>query len=357
MKVAIIGGGLAGTSCAYALSNQGIETVIYEAASELASGASGNSRGLYNPRFSAHRDPKSDYYTAAFSLAVRTFSKLKDIDYNPCGALHLIVNEKQKQRFPQTLKNWGWDSDHMRLLNAEQASDVAGIELAQDALYIPEGGSISPKKLCHTYAKNIRLYPGRRIKDLSEIDADIKILACGSAIRDFPETSWLPVYPIRGQVTTVKTTPLSAQLQCNLCYGGYISSAQNGEHIIGATFQRWLDHHGTLPQDDQDNLEKLRQHCPALAQGLEVTGQRASVRTASKDYFPIVGAIPGQKNIYVSAGHGSHGILSTLVAAHLLGDMITGRPKCFPDATIRHLSPERFLSQKTSPLLKQEGAG
>ncbi len=342
MRVAIIGGGLAGTACAYALRKSGLTPELYDAAPDLASGASGNVAGLYNPRFSMHRTAESDYYTAAFSLAVRTFPKLDDIDYAPSGALYPVVGEKRKQRFPQTIKNWGWDQDHMRLVNAEEAADIAGIELGYDALYLPDAGSVSPQKTCHAYVQGTRVYPGRSIKSLEDIEADVKILACGSAINSFEETRWLPVYPVRGQITTVKATALSAQLRCNLCYGGYLSAVRDGHHVLGATFQRWLDYRDSKPEDDQDNLDKLRQIYPALADGLEVTGQRAALRTASRDHFPIVGALPQHDNIYVSAAHGSHGILSTLLAAHLLADMILKRQSCLPKATIKKLSPARF---------------
>lgn len=343
MRVAIIGGGLAGTACAYVLRRAGLTPEIYEAAPKLAAAASGNPVGLYNPRFSMHRTPESDYYAAAFSLAVRTFERLSNIDHNPCGALHLITDEKRRQRFPQTLKNWGWDSDHMRLLSAEKASEIAGIELTRDALYLPDAGCVSPHRLCHAYAEGVRTYPGRIVKNIRDVEADVIILACGTAIKNFEEADWLPVYPVRGQITMVKASSLSAQLQCNLCYGGYISPAQDGLHMLGATFQRWLDHREPRQADNQDNLDKLRERYPALAEELEIAGHRAALRTASKDHFPIVGALPGYQNLYVSAAHGSHGILSTLMAAHLLTDMVLKRQKCLPDATVQKLDPARFL--------------
>lgn len=63
-RIAIIGGGLAGTSCAYVLKQYGFEPVIYEAGDKLAYGASGNEVGLYNPRFSK----KEVFYLTFFHL-------------------------------------------------------------------------------------------------------------------------------------------------------------------------------------------------------------------------------------------------------------------------------------------------
>lgn len=66
MKVAVIGGGLAGCAAAYILKKAGAEPVVFESSSTLASGASGNELGMYNPRFSAQRTPQSDFFQLLF---------------------------------------------------------------------------------------------------------------------------------------------------------------------------------------------------------------------------------------------------------------------------------------------------
>ena len=70
MRVAIIGAGLAGTALAYVLKQGGAEPVIYEASGNIASGASGNDVGLYNPRFTAEQGPEQAFYSDAFFKAI-----------------------------------------------------------------------------------------------------------------------------------------------------------------------------------------------------------------------------------------------------------------------------------------------
>ncbi len=181
-KVAIIGGGIAGTACAYALKNGGAEPVIYEAGDNLASATSANPLGLYNPKLTAHRTPQSDYFVAGFSMTEHTFKVLDDIDWSPCGSLHLITDEKKEKRFPQTLENWRWDPDHMRLLNAKQASEIAGVEVRHEALYLPDAGFVSPRKLCHAYARDIEVKYNTRVENLSDIEADAVILASAMGV-------------------------------------------------------------------------------------------------------------------------------------------------------------------------------
>ena len=129
-------------------------------------------------------------------------------------------------------------------------------------------------------------------------------------------------------------------------YGGYCTPSLKGTHTIGATFQRWLDHSDLLPDDDADNIQKLSAVAPQLAKDMEAIHSRASLRCASKDHFPIVGQLEEYPNIYISAAHGSHGIISSFAAAHLIADMILERPYSQSMPTVRCLSPQRFSNPK-----------
>lgn len=342
MKVAIIGAGLAGTALAYVLKRAGAESIIYEAEDEIAPGASGNDIGLINPRLSAFRTPESDYYTSAFGLAVRTFDAMSGINWKRCGSLHFMNSEQKAKRFPQTLGNWGWPEEHMRMLSAEEASTFAGVRVAQDALYLPDSGYISPRKICMAYADGVEVKFGARVESLSEIDSDVVVIACGMGALGFEEAAFLPLQGVRGQVTQIHCEALSG-LKANLCYGGYCSPALDGVHTVGATFQRWLDHSELMPEDDAANIEGLRDLLPFDLGEVDVAGQRASVRCTTKDHFPIVGALPDTSNVYVSCGHGSHGVISSLAGAHLLADMILDRPRSLARATIHCLAPKRFV--------------
>lgn len=338
--VAIIGGGLAGTACAFVLKQRGFVPVIYEAGEELAVGASGNEVGLYNPRFTSERCPEQEFYAAAFFKALELFAVLEGIDWNPCGALHLVTDEKKAKRFPKTAKNWGWSKDNMQFIGAEEASRVAGIPLAQDALYLPRSGTVSPYRLCHVYARGVDVRLECNIEDFSNIGADYIILAAGMGLKKFDMLQHVPLKPVRGQVSYVRQTDLSANLKCTIGYGGYITPVQGGAHCLGSSFQPWLDHDEILMQDDKDNLEKLFAAVPALKAEYEVSGHRAGVRTTVKDHFPVVGQT-GER-MYVTTGHGSHGILSSLMAAHIIADLIEQKRPNVAQSVLESLSPQRF---------------
>lgn len=345
IDVAIIGAGLAGTSCAYILRSRGFNPVIYESASEISSGASGNELGLYNPRFAAELTPESIYYSAAFFLALDTFVRFEEVDFHSCGVLDLMNNDSKAKRFPKMIKNWGWGDECMRIIDKDAASTLSGVSIGHDALYLPDSGMISPRKLCHAYAQGIEIKYNSQIDHVDKLKENIVILCNGmGSLQCAREVGVdLPLTSVRGQLTLVKANEASQKLNCSVCYDGCVMPAVNGRHVVGSTFQRWLDHTDVLPEDDEDNIARLMAAIPAFGGDFEVVGHRASIRTTSRDYFPLVGQIPGQKNLYISSAHGSHGIISSLMAAHVLADAIMDRRYGLPDHVIKKLSPARFL--------------
>ncbi|MGN7439205.1 MAG: FAD-dependent 5-carboxymethylaminomethyl-2-thiouridine(34) oxidoreductase MnmC [Alcanivorax sp.] len=341
MRVNIIGGGLAGCALAYVLKREGAEPVIYEAADHIASGASGNDVGLYNPRFTAEFDAVGQFYSRAFYAALAVFEGFGDaIEWNPCGALHLMNDEKKQRRFPKTVKNWGWGEEGMRIVSAQDASEISAVQIPYDCLYLPQSGTVSPKKLCAHYAKGVEVYLNSSIADLNTLDGDITVLANGVRCLSFNEASHLPLKAVRGQVTYIKQSDKTAALKTTIGYGGYMAPSINGAHCVGSTFQRWLDHSDLIEEDNQDNIEKMVKNLPELTGAYDVCGARAGVRTTSKDHFPVVGAL--DESLYISTAHGSHGILSSLLSAVILANKMILKERDIPSSIESALSPDRY---------------
>ncbi len=341
MRVNIIGAGLAGCAAAYIFKQAGYEPVIYEAASSVASGASGNDVGLYNPRISAHYDAIGAFYSTAFKDALAQFAAFGDaIDWDPCGALHLMNTEKKKIRFEKTMKNWGWGEDDMSIVDASEASRLSGVGIASDCLYLSKSGKISPNKLCQEYAKGIEVRLNTEIHNIEALPKGITIIACGLGSMTFPLAGSLPLQSVRGQVSYVEESPYSAHLKTALCYGGYMAPSSNGMHCIGATFQRGSTDISVSEEDDLTNIEKLTSSIQSLDFKYKNVRSRASFRIASRDYFPVVGQL--SDGVYISAAHGSHGIVSSLLSAKILLNFVSGTASCVSDDVLKALNPMRF---------------
>jgi tRNA 5-methylaminomethyl-2-thiouridine biosynthesis bifunctional protein len=71
-----------------------------------------------------------------------------------------------------------------------------------------------------------------------------------------------------------------------------------------------------------------------------VQSSRAAVRLAAAGHFPVIGQL--EDRLYISAAHGSHGILSSLMGAQILAAQLCGGDAPVSDSVVQKLSPQRF---------------
>jgi tRNA 5-methylaminomethyl-2-thiouridine biosynthesis bifunctional protein len=364
-KVAVIGGGIAGTSAAASFSRRGAEVHLFERG-QIAGEGSGNPRGLYNPRFTAQQGTDSDFYAAAFANSFHIFRDLQkktDIGFSPIGNLHLLTNEDKKRKIEGMAQNWGWHADHVRQVSAQEASSLAGVDLPCDAVFLPDAGMVSPPLVCRALAGNAVIHERAHVPALIRRESgwdieghiyDAVVLASGAAIASFAETAWLPVGTIRGQVSTFPATPETQKLKTNLCYGGYVSAPWNGQHVVGATFQNWLTDTALREEDHEYVMNLLTEILPGWTGDIKIAGGRAALRLAAKDRQPIAGRLPdaaawrrGEEKdvpgLYITSAHGSHGLVSAPLCAEHIASLAFGENPVLPRNVRTFLSLERFL--------------
>ncbi|MEM9469867.1 MAG: FAD-dependent oxidoreductase, partial [Pseudomonadota bacterium] len=214
-------------------------------------------------------------------------------------------------------------------------------------LYLPNSGSVSPQKLCHHYAKNIDVRLNQKIDNLDDIDADHIVLANGIGSLSFLKNEdAFPIHTVRGQVSYLKASQQLKSLKTTICFGGYLSKAVEGKNALGSSFQKWLEHTDILESDNEDNLARLKDNIPSLDyEELEIETARAGMRVSSKDRFPIAGKVPEKENIYIATAFGSHGIVGSIAAAHLIADQIRGGAVSLPISSVKALSAQRFIDR------------
>ena len=350
-KIAIIGAGLAGAQLAHHLKRDRHDITIFDK-NGIASGASGNPVGLYNPRLSAERSDISDFYSSSFAGAHHIIKRIHDVDFHDSGALHLITDNIKDKRYHACLSSWGWHNDHAEIIPPSQTKDVSGIDIRHHALWLKDGGYVSPHKLCHALLRGHNIVTRdvkqiTRIHDQWAMDGDIYdhvILANGGGTIDIDGITPPPIQIIRGQIAMVTRQP-SAPIITALCFGGYLSptlSSSPQTHVLGSSFQPWLDDPHIRDQDNHDMITKLYEAIPSFIDQFTVTGARVGFRVSSPDRTPIIGAYGHTPNLWISSAHGSHGIISSVMGARIIAGYISGRPPETGRHILNAVAPIRF---------------
>lgn len=375
----ILGGGLAGCFTAHSLANRGWKVTVVEAA-HIGQGASANQRAVLFPKLSAFHSPFTEFMLSSFLYAHGVYSEFLQhhVLGELKGSLSLAFNKKE-QNAQQCLQRWLSIYPELgRLVNAQQASDLAGIDISTECLYIPYSGWLNSPALCHYLLdnNNITVLDNTTIDSLNYDDthwwlnnshAPVLILANGYKINQFKETQYLPIKPIRGQMTQIASNRQSQGLTIPLCAEGHVVPGVNGIHHFGASYELGAASAAIKLGDDQENQEKLALISP-IHWSKEVTAHWAGVRATTPDYLPLLGPLvkaheflaiyaglasnskrwiaaeaPCYPGLYACAGFGSRGLTTIPLSAEWLAALINKEMVGAPRHLLQAVSPARFL--------------
>ena len=384
----IIGGGISGCHTARALAERGWQVTLIERHHALAQEASGNPQGAVYAKLSMLDEAQAAFNLHALQFALHYYADLWPEIGQQSGLLQLAYNDAETKLHQHLLKRFAKADALVQFVSAEQASEIAGVNLQYGGLYFPTSGWINPKNLCKllTNHPNINIRYASQAIELNRLDdswqvgtennfqieSNIVILANSRDAANFDLTRHLPFNSIRGQVTYLPQ-PEILQLKTVICTEGYISPAENGQFCIGATFNLRDHNPNTTSKDHQTNFNSFKQHLPALAnywQEIEIeklTG-RVAFRASLPDYLPAVGQAPNKEKIqqnfaklsvnaragitqpgnyhpglYLNLAQGSRGLAYTPLCAELLASIINKEPLPISQQLANALNPARFL--------------
>ncbi|MDO4658272.1 FAD-dependent 5-carboxymethylaminomethyl-2-thiouridine(34) oxidoreductase MnmC [Kingella sp. (in: b-proteobacteria)] len=279
--VLIIGAGIAGAATAHECATRGARVTVLEAHAP-AQAASGNQQGLLYAKISPHATAQTELLLAGYGYTRRLLQRLfpQQQNWGASGVLHLNHNESETQRNTQLAQNPHYQHLY-RPVSPAQASQIAGIPIAQNGLYWQQGAWLNPPALIHALLRhpNITLHrhtPAHSIHHSGEqwrvhtpngIFSGSHIVFCTGA--DNAHTPIIQHYPfqiIRGQTSIAPATQGSLKLKTALSAASYISPAWQGEHCYGATFAPNNPSRQWQHADEAANRQALAQLSPYLAQ-------------------------------------------------------------------------------------------
>jgi len=380
-KAIVLGAGLAGCYSAYALAKRGWEVSLIDEHDEVGQGASGNKQAVLYPKLSAYRSPLTMFMLTAFLFANREYRRL--LKTKPIGDLSGILQfafNARESAAQQNLVKWLSSYPELgKLVDAQQASTIAGIELSEGGLFIPHSGWIDSQLLCDLLRQTsgICWYPNTHISELhykekkwhaGEHSAEILVIANGYQAKQFDQTSHLPLKAIRGQMTMIANNKASSALKIPLCGDGHVLPAYDEMHAIGASYHLGSVDQASYSADDLSNLSKASQLPAAISWSQEIKKNWTGIRAASTDYLPMVGPVPDAlpfrsrfaalatnakrwipepgaylPGLFLCTGFGSRGLTTIPLCAEWLATLINQEPSLITQSMIKSLSPARFL--------------
>ena len=358
----VIGGGVAGCAAAHALAERGVAVTLLERADRLATGASGNSRGILHARFGAGNAPLHCFVLAAYGHALALFDEVLPVDgilRDECGLLQLDFSPDESKRMAR-LAERVWPEQLLQFVDAGMATELTGMQMAYGGLWFPGGGWVVPPSLCerlvgntcidvrlsHTVDSLTRTDAGWSVigKDSSDgawaIEAEQVVVCCAHSALALEPFSRFPLTPVRGQVTLLPATADSESLRAVFCGEGYCAPALEGVHVTGATHAFNDESLELRPSDHIDNLAKLAAHAPAFREALgeidiEKLGGRAAIRCSAPGAMPLVGQV--QTDLYCSLAHGTRGLLTAGLSGEMIAALVCGQLSPLPTSVQRAL--------------------
>lgn len=151
----------------------------------------------------------------------------------------------------------------------------------------------------------------------------------------------IPIEPQRGQIIHLSMPGVETEGLpiVNAFHGHYIVPWPDNRIVVGATRERGagFEPHTTASGIIEVLSEALRV-APGLA-GASIGEIRVGLRPATPDTLPLLGTVPGVRNVYMAAGHGATGLQLGPYSGKLIADLIAGKPV---ETDISAFAPNRF---------------
>lgn len=360
LSIAVIGAGVAGLSCAYALAMRGHKITLIDKTAPLAE-ASGNPRAFLAPKLTSLQRMPKNLHAIGYLAGSRFYQNLTNQSnlaiFQQTGCLDLLSHNRiqleEVQDFP---------AEFAQLLTAEQGKTLAGVTTGE-AIFLEKAGLINTKNFAQAILtqKNIQFIQNKLVNfnqknqqvianfsdNTHEVFDHLILCTALKTCQFLPDIR--PFNYSRGQVSWFATNTSTNFLpKLPLKYGGYCTNFdENGQNyfLIGASFVR--DTLNTSPKDADHlmNIETLKEAVPDLANNLNISTNwqgRAGLRSQTVDYLPLVGQVGlADSRVWIFSALGSKGYAYAPICSELLAGLICDEILVLGKNMVEKLSPNR----------------
>ncbi|MDP7039031.1 MAG: bifunctional tRNA (5-methylaminomethyl-2-thiouridine)(34)-methyltransferase MnmD/FAD-dependent 5-carboxymethylaminomethyl-2-thiouridine(34) oxidoreductase MnmC [Myxococcota bacterium] len=372
-SVAVVGGGIAGTSVARALAERGLKIDVFEAGA-FAEGANANPAAIIKPHSLQEMTWQSAFYHAAFALA--------------CSRINVLARESKEKLFdkfgafmpgehPEEL--WG----ALQSVDADSTKALTGCALDSPGAFVEEALAVYPGVLCSELVKheNIQVFEHHPVNDLSRQHDGWSIhgrgqvfgaivFASGFALKQSLRGNEYPIIPARGQVSLLEPDGPVADLASMLEGKGFVIPKTRQEYVVGASYVRDDD---TTELRDAEHVANIEKAATLFGQAhaakhFKVRGGYAGVRATTPDRMPLIGPVEHRQRylqdyedirhgalhrafpvgeyhpgLYVSGGYGSWGFSGAFLGAAIIRALLCVEPLPISLGLFERVLPCRFV--------------
>ena len=300
-SVSVVGAGFAGCAAARALAESGFEVSVHDAS--IAAGASAIPAAVVHPRLLGDGSGAASLRAHAYGFAVHALDGLAG--FRSTGALQLPGPDGGPSRLERVLP--ALPPDWIAAVSAREVSGIAGIDAPAEGLHFPHAGLVDGPVLCRALIDHPRIHlePGPPAGRMT-------VLASASRITErLPE---LEVAPLEGQADLFR----GPVLQAPVLGDGYAAPAGSARECwVGATYEyrRWEAGRATAA-----NVERFRRFFGRSPEA--PVGVFRGTRAVTSDRLPVIGRTDA--DTYVTAGHGSSGTTTALLAGEWIASLVAG---------------------------------
>ncbi len=354
VSIAVIGGGVVGTSIAYNLARLGVTDVAIYERSYLASGSTGRCGAGVRAQWGTEMNCRLAKAGIGYLMGLEEELDYPDIEFKQGGYLILAFTEAQVEQFRSNVALQNRLGIQSRLVSPAEAREIVphlGAPGLLAATFCGTDGHCNPFSVTDAYARaarrlgvEINTYTevigfrtaGGRVTGLEtssgRVDCELVVNAAGPYSQHVAAMAGvdLPVFSQRHQVlVTEPVDPVQRPMVLSFTHGVYCQQTPHGSFIIGVgdpDEPKGFDI-GHSWQFLADIAAKVDYLLPPLGR-LRVVRQWSGLYNVSPDSQPILGQVGGDgpRNMWLAVGFSGHGFMLAPVVGRIMAQMIAGSP-------------------------------
>lgn len=349
-RVAVIGGGVVGTTVAFTLAGRGVDVVLLEAEEELGLAASGTNSGIVHTGFdSPPGELETRLILRSAELRDEVFERL-GVPVLRCGAELVPCNDEERAtvvRIAEAGRANGVDvlvrPDGVLEIPGEAVTDPVAYTLALAAAAEAAGAEIrmsTPVTRIDVRDRGIAMATA----DGDELEVDAAVNAAGLRADDVARLAGdesFEIYPRKGEFFVFDPPePLERILlpiPTKRTKGVLVFPTIDGKVVAGPTAhdQEDKDDWSVRPEAEDEVLPKAVAMFPALA-GAEPVASYAGLRPAGRGSNYVIGPSPATPRLINAAAIRSTGLTASLGIAEHVANLLGEQGIEFGDAAPFH---------------------